>query len=114
MRLINTANINYVVYKEHEEYLWLVYHPAKNSKWFKLFDHDEYWKCPWSRDYYTREEVLMHYPEYMINDQNRVVRRSPILYIHFVDGTSIEVKIDAKFVYDTISKMKGQGVISIV
>ena len=114
MRLINTANIKYVEYKEHEEYMWLVYRPAKNSKWFKLFDHDEYWKCLWGHNCYTREEVLKNYPEYMINDQNLVVRRSPILYIHFVDGKSIEVKIDAKHVYDTISKMNGQDLISIV
>lgn len=113
MRIINLANINYVVYKEHEEEPWLIYHPARNSKWFKLFDHDEYWKCPWGHDCYTREEVLKQYPEYMIDDQNRVVRKNPILYIYFADKSKIEVKSDAKFVYDCIIRRECRGILTI-
>lgn len=93
--LINPANIVKVVYVEHEEYLWLYYHPAKYSKWFKLFNHDEYWKCPWGHDYYTREEVLKNYPEYTIDVNNKVVRKEPILYIHLSDKDSICVKKNA-------------------
>lgn len=103
--LINPVNIVKVVYIEHEEYLWLHYRPAKYSKWFKLFDHDEYWKCPWCHDYYTRKEVLKKYPEYTIDVNNKVVRKEPILYIHLSDGKDICVKRNARDVLKNIKEL---------
>lgn len=115
-RLVNVANINYVIYKEHEEEPWVTYKPPKKYKYFKIFNVDECWVLPpWARDkrYYTRNEILEEYPDYMLDSNNILVRKDPILYIYMTNGDKLTVKDNAKHLYEYISKLNGKGIISI-
>ena len=109
--LINTTNINYVKYIEHEIHPWLDYNPP--GKYFWLIPHDEYWKVSWGHECYSREDIYENYPDYEIDNQNRVVRKDPILYIYMNNGDKITVKIDAKFIYEVIMRRLGENSVSI-
>lgn len=109
-RLINTANINYVKYIEHEVDPWFEYRPPGKYLW--LIPYDEHWEIPWARESYSREDIYKNYPDYEIDNKNNVVRKDPILYIYMNNGDKITVKTDAKFTYEVIMRRLGENSVS--
>lgn len=103
--LINPTNIVKVIYVSHEKFGYFEYHPAKNYKWFKLFNQDEYWKSILPLGcHYTREELLIEYPDYMIDENNELVTKEPVLYIHYANGNSDRIKRNTEEVLSMIKK----------
>ena len=105
--LINPANIVKVIYIDHEPDPWVTYKPAKKHKWFKIFDTDECWELPpfcTGKRYYTKDEILEDYPDYMIDCDNNLVRKDPIIYIYLSDGKHICIKKNATFVLENIKE----------
>lgn len=90
--IINLNNITRVEYIEHQEHPCICYRGPKKFLWFKF---EEYWYEAFSSIVTYRDELSVKYPEYILDKDNNLVRKDPVLIVHFTDRTTVTYKKNA-------------------